>query len=264
MYGSTILATLLGASTVFAAPTWPQVNSGLINTVGRETVSDYFNLLAQKIDIAKLAASIPTCDVSKAQIPTLSATPLPAPEAGLVLKHVAIGRGTQNYTCDATNATAAPAQVGAVATLFNASCIAAKYPDLLNLLPKLALQFDLPFSAKDTNAKMGPTELLVSGKHFFTNTTTPFFDLDTPRSQIGEAPCSKLNASSAPANAPKGRQGEAAVPWLRLGANSDATGGLHQVFRVETAGGSAPATCHGMPASFEVQYAAEYWFYGSP
>ncbi len=70
MYGSTILATLLGASTVFAAPTWPQVNSGLINTVGRETVSDYFNLLAPKIDIAKLAASIPTCDVSKAQIPT--------------------------------------------------------------------------------------------------------------------------------------------------------------------------------------------------
>lgn len=108
---------------------------------------------------------------------------------------------------------------------------------------------------------MGPTELLVSGRHFFTNATTPFFNLDTARSQIGTAPCSKVNSSVAPADAPKGRQGESAVPWLRLAANPDATGNLHEVFRVGTAGGSAPATCQGMPASFEVQYAAEYVFF---
>ncbi|KAK5627318.1 hypothetical protein RRF57_003033 [Xylaria bambusicola] len=70
MYGSTILATFLGASTVFAAPTWPLLHPGLTNTVGRETVADYFNLLAQKIDIAKLSSSLPKCDVSKAKIPT--------------------------------------------------------------------------------------------------------------------------------------------------------------------------------------------------
>ncbi|KAI0433336.1 hypothetical protein F5Y09DRAFT_83448 [Xylaria sp. FL1042] len=264
MYGSTILATLLGASTVFAAPTWPQLNTGLANTVGHDVVSDYFNLLAQKIDVAKLSTALPSCDLSKAQMPTLSTTPLPTPSAGLVLKHVAVGRGTQNYTCDATNATAAPTQVGAVATLFNASCVAASYPDLLHALPKLALQFDLPFDAKAEDVKMGPTQLIVSGKHFFKNTTTPFFNLDTAREQIGEAPCSKLNATSAPADAPKGLKGEAAVPWLFLGANSDATGGLHEVYRVETAGGSAPTTCEGMPASFEIQYAAEYWFFASP
>ena len=188
----------------------------------------------------------------------VSASPLPTPEAGLVVKHVAIGRGTQNYTCDASKPTAAPTAVGAVATLFNASCIAATYPDLLHALPKLALQFDLPFSTSDADEKkMGPTELLVSGKHFFTNSTTPFFNLDTSRAQIGEAPCSKLNASAAPADAPKGRQGEIAVPWLRLAANPDATRGLQQVFRVETAGGSSPATCEGQPATFQVEYAAE-------
>jgi hypothetical protein len=64
MYASTILATLLGASTVFAAPTWPQVNGE------RDAVSEYFNLLAEKIDAAKFLNSAPSCDLSKAQIPT--------------------------------------------------------------------------------------------------------------------------------------------------------------------------------------------------
>ncbi|KAI0115506.1 hypothetical protein GGR51DRAFT_503256 [Nemania sp. FL0031] len=269
MYGSIVLATLLGASSALAAPAWPQVRSELVNTVGKEAVSDYFNLLAQKTDAAKLLSFAPSCDVSKAQMPTLSASPLPTPAAGLVVKHVAVGRGTQNYTCDTSTPTAAPVANGAVATLFNASCIAASYPDLLHLLPQLALQFDLPASAAsasviDADAKMGPTNLLVSGKHFFTNATTPFFNLDTTRYRIGEAPCSKLNATNAPADAPKGRGGEGAVPWLRLSANPGATGNLQQVYRVETAGGSAPATCAGMPAQFEVQYAAEYWFFAMP
>ncbi|KAI0201034.1 hypothetical protein F4808DRAFT_460239 [Astrocystis sublimbata] len=264
MYASTILVALLGATSgVFAAPAWPQVHSDLANTVGHEAVSDYFNLLARKVDLAKLLKfAAPNCDVSKAQIPTLSTNPLPTPAQGLVVKHVAVGRGTQNYTCSGTDPNAAPTLVGAVATLFNASCVAASYPDLLHALPRLALQFDLPYSAS-TEEKMGPTNLLVSGKHFFTNATTPFFNLDTARAKIGEAPCSKLNSVNAPADAPKGRQGEAAVGWLRLGANKDATGNLQQVYRVETAGGSAPATCKGLPASFEVQYAAEYWFYAS-
>ncbi|KAH8161369.1 hypothetical protein CIB48_g6877 [Xylaria polymorpha] len=264
MYGSTILVTLLGASsTVFAAPAWPQLKSELANTVGLDAVSDYFNLVAQKVDAAKLLSFVPACDISKAQLPTLSTSPLPSPAEGVVLKHVAIGRGTQNYTCAGTDASTAPTLVGAVATLFNASCVASAYPDLLHALPKLALQFDLPYSAS-TEERMGPTNLLVSGKHFFTNATTPFFNLDTARQQIGEAPCSKLNSTAAPADAPKGRKGEAAVPWLHLGANPDATGNLHEVYRVETAGGSAPATCQGMPASFQVQYAAEYWFFASP
>jgi hypothetical protein len=263
MYGSTILVALLGASsTVFAAPAWPQLKSEVTSTGGFDAVSEYFNLLAQKVDAAKLMDYAPACDVSKAQMPTLSTNPLPSPQEGLVLKHVAIGRGTQNYTCG-TDASAAPTLVGAVATLFNASCVASSYPDLLHALPRLALQFDLPYSAS-TNDKMGPTNLLVSGKHFFKNATTPFFNLDTSRQRIGEAPCSKLNSSNAPADAPKGRNGEAAVGWLRLGANTDATGNLQQVYRVETAGGSAPATCQGMPSSFQVQYAAEYWFFALP
>lgn len=201
------------------------------------------------------------------------ASPLDAVAPGLVLKHVAIGRGTQNYTCDTANATATPVAAGAVATLFNASCIASAYPDILNALPKLALHFNLsadeqqpvPDSSSSTSSdddgasqRLGPTSLAVSGHHFFTNATTPFFTLDTPAGALGTVPCSKTGTTNAPAGAPTGQQGEGAVAWLKLQARSGATGNLQEVYRVETAGGSAPKSCAGMPAAFEVQYSAQY------
>jgi hypothetical protein len=171
------------------------------------------------------------------------------------LKHVAIGRGTQNYSCSTTNATAAPASIGALATLYNASCVASTYPDLLSLLPSVALQFNLTSDAQST---LTPSNLAISGHHLFTNTTTPFFNLDASM-QLGVAPCAKNNSINAPTDAPKGQydQGFGAVPWLKLTTRSGTTGGLEEIYRVNTAGGNPPATCAGMPATFEVQYASE-------
>lgn len=198
---------------------------------------------------------------------------LPPPSAGLVLKHVAIGRGTQNYTCDITNVTAIPVAVGALATLFNASCIAAAYPDVLDLLPRVVLPFNLTDNEITAFAtRLYPTNLAVSGHHFFETVTTPFFNLDTPSGQIGQVPCAKNNTQSAPSNTVvgsdsdnRGQQGEAAVAWLKLLAKTGAgaTGGLQEVYRLQTVGGSPPATCAGQPAAFTVQYAAQYWFYES-
>jgi hypothetical protein len=76
---------------------------------------------------------------------------------------------------------------------------------------------------------------------------------------IGFAPCAKNNSVPAPAGASVGQGGvgAGAVPWLKLVTRLGATGGLEEVYRINTAGGSAPATCAGMPATFEVQYAAE-------
>ena len=195
----------------------------------------------------------------------------PAPEAlpdvtpGLILKHVAVGRGTQNYTCDTSNTTAAPTAAGAVATLFNASCIAATYPDLLNMLPRVSMAFNLTASPSypknlvptSTNSKLAPGNYVISGHHYFTDNTTPFFTLDTDNLKLGVIPCSKKAAVAAPADAPAGQQGEKAVPWLKLSAKLGATGRLQEVYRVETAGGSAPSTCSGMPASFQVEYSAQ-------
>jgi hypothetical protein len=272
MHTSSLLVATLSVA-AFAAPQYPLVNMDAASSEGWVTLSEYFNMLAEKVQNSRRMSTAPVCDLANAQLPTgmshgsphgqrafsltpLSAAPkpLPPPGAGLILKHVAIGRGTQNYTCDTNNATATPASIGAVATLFNASCVASIYPDLLNLLPDLALQFQLP---DGESPQIGPTGLIVSGKHYFTNAVTPFFNLDTPAQSLGEAPCSKNASSTAPVNAPSGLQGEPATSWLKLVTKTGATGNLREVYRVETAGGSAPATCSGMPAAFEVQYAAQ-------
>ncbi|KAI1326886.1 hypothetical protein F5Y16DRAFT_220088 [Xylariaceae sp. FL0255] len=261
MKASTVLATLMGACGVLAAPTWPEVNrfSGFDSN---DAISEYFNALAEQVSKGKQLDT--GCDLSKAQMPTI--TGLGAVDSGLVLKHVAIGRGTQNYTCDLSNATAAPAQVGALATLFNASCVAASYPSVMQQLPRLALAYNVT-TADDgapatTQDSLGPTNMYVSGKHLFLNTTTPFFNLDTTNGEYGQAAAHKTSSVTAPTDAPTGQQGEAAVTWLKLEANpGQATGGLANVFRVNTAGGSPPASCSGMPATFQVQYAAEYWFW---
>lgn len=58
-----------------------------------------------------------------------------------------------------------------------------------------------------------------------------------------------------------GDNGEGAVPWLKLTAQDPKGQILQEVYRVNTAGGSPPTSCQGMAATFEVQYAAEYWVY---
>jgi hypothetical protein len=61
--------------------------------------------------------------------------------------------------------------------------------------------------------------------------------------------------------APKGSI-QPSVDWLFL--QDDGRGvskNLKAVYRVETAGGSAPATCSSAGV-VKVPYAAEYWFYG--
>jgi hypothetical protein len=186
---------------------------------------------------------------------TTAPTPLPPVSAGLTLKHVGIGRGTQNYSCTA-NATAAPVSLGAVATLYNATCIASTYPDLLAQLPNVALQFNLTSADQAT---LSPSNLAISGHHYFSNSTTPTFDLNTASMQLGFAPCSKNNTVSAPSGASVGQGdvGFGAVTWLKLVTRVGTTGNLEEIYRVNTAGGNPPATCAGMPATFEVEYAAE-------
>ncbi|KAI0124378.1 hypothetical protein BJ170DRAFT_639192 [Xylariales sp. AK1849] len=256
MRSSVLLASALGVTTITAAPTWPALNLNAAMPGSLQSVSAYFNMLAQKVQESRSMAEAPVCDLSKASMP-VAPVALPPPSAGLTLKHVAVGRGTQNYTCDVANATAIPVAIGAVATLFNASCVISTYPDLANIITKMALQFNLT----DDESKLGPSNLAISGKHFFTNTTTPFFNLDRPNLTLGEAACAKLNSTSAPTDAAKGPDGASAVPWLKLQTRVGATGDLEEIYRVQTAGGSAPATCNGMAASFEVQYSAQYWFW---
>ncbi|KAL2126127.1 hypothetical protein VTI74DRAFT_1641 [Chaetomium olivicolor] len=253
MRASLLLSAL--SATAWAAPTFPKITADASIPENIRTISEYFNLLATKVQDSRILANPPVCDLSKVSLPAAAAS-LPGPSAGLVLKHVAIGRGTQNYTCASGNPSDAPKAVGAVATLFNASCVVAASPDLAFTLARAALQF--PLDQSETTQRLSPSNLGVSGVHFFTADGTPFFNLDVSSSwKLGEIPCGKNGSAPAPKDAPKGLKGEGAVPWLKLNAKPGATGGLQEVYRVETVGGSAPATCEGMPSNFEVQYSTQ-------
>ncbi|KAH7152956.1 hypothetical protein EDB81DRAFT_438936 [Dactylonectria macrodidyma] len=250
MQYSTVLIAVLAAA-ASAAPTAPKVviHDARSAVDALSTLSDYFNTIAGKAIAAKLADSSAVCDLSKASMPAAPEL-LPVPSEGLHLRHVAVGRGVQKYEC--ADDSSAPTAAGAVATLFNASCVAALYPDLLETIPGMAVHFDL-----SSAQQLGPTGLLESGHHYFTNATTPFFDVQS----TGEAPCQKNATSPTPSGAAVGQQGEAAVPWLKLTTRDGATGGIKEVYRLTTAGGSAPSSCEGMSESFEVEYAALYWFW---
>ena len=147
-----------------------------------------------------------------------------------------------------------------MATLFNASCIASAYPDLLDVLTAVSLQFDVE-TLDDSDARMklmGPTNMLYSGQHLFTSDGVPYFNLNEGRlDNMGEAYCAKLNDTPAPPEATAGHTGEPAVAWLKLKTVADSTEDIQEVYRIGTAGGSPPATCADSPEDFIVEYAAQ-------
>ncbi|KAF2213077.1 hypothetical protein CERZMDRAFT_117375 [Cercospora zeae-maydis SCOH1-5] len=211
------------------------------------------------------AAAQCSCDIASIQMPQ-APKPLPPVSEGFSLYHIAVGRGTQNYTCDLSNATAIPAAAGAVATLVNATCLTANSPILAWSLAGWAYQ--------DKSVKVPKTIpvndfLKISGHHFFTDLTTAYFNLDTIgegddtwQSNYSQGAFKKINATDAPANAIEG-----SVPWLKLNSKNEADAddcAFQEVYRINTVGGAAPKTCEGQEAEFQIEYAAEYWFYGKP
>ncbi|KAJ5162674.1 Protein of unknown function DUF3455 [Penicillium coprophilum] len=203
-----------------------------------DELAEFYGKVSQYINSAKHNIRASTCDVSKIAMPSY-ASGLTSP-SGLKPRYVALGRGTQNYTCADSTSKSAPAAVGAVARLYNATCIAANYPDLLAKLPNLAYRTALP---TNEYASFPPANIELMGHHFFFDATTPEFNLNiTPQKQDGIVMTKKAGAIDAP---------------------SDATvGNYKSVYRVNTAAGSPPKTCKGMPPTFEIQYAANYYFFG--
>ncbi|KAI4255263.1 MAG: hypothetical protein LQ352_002671 [Teloschistes flavicans] len=196
-------------------------------------------------------------NLNKYQVPLSNGSAsLPSPAANLTIKAITLGRGTQNYTCTA-NSTAAPTAVGAKADLLDASAILPFLPpaasqDILNLITEYLVSFDL--SVIETSA------IPILGHHFFDAAGVPTFDLGS----TGLLKAKKLANIAAPATACKGAsgKGDGAVDWLALTDVPGSTN-LKEVYRVETAGGKAPASCGGGPDHhIEVQYSAQYWFFG--
>ena len=183
---------------------------------------------------------------------TIDATELPATD--LTLQYVAVGRGTQNYTCATSNSH--PVQLGAVATLFDATLLAYEDESALNSIPSIAVYIPLLSS----NLVLPPpfNDLIVLGHHFFDDAGTPTFNLSSVDKILYGMKTADIKA---PATANKGPAGTGAVDWLQLTSKPGYVSvGLSLVYRVVTAGGAAPINCT-TEGVLTVQYAAEYWFY---
>ncbi|KAH8171411.1 malate dehydrogenase [Sarocladium implicatum] len=218
---------------------------------------------------------------------------LPAPEAGLRLKGIALGYGIQNYTCASADAT--PVATGALAGLYD---IQPFYPDQgdasldqatfdgltaavieaaadnipLNLLPDLPDRVPKSVPGADAvspfNTPFAPLpvpgldiQLQPIGEHYFDSNGVPTFKLDSGLSIM----CAKLDGFDAPDDSAAGPGGEGAVAWLRLGAKEGTEGngteGIKFVYRVNTGAGSSHG-CKEGGKSDSSYYTAAYWFYG--
>ena len=221
----------------------------------------YQTLLASLLVVAPATAA-PFCSrslnstaTSDPVLPVQTPNTLPVLSSSVSLRIIALGVGTQNYTCASTpnDANSAPVSLGARADLYDVTNLFSNTPSDIPTMTKSALL---------ANSGLGNNHV---GQHFFTDvgsTLTPTFDLD------GNDPpyflsATKENTEGAPVAAYTGLDNEGAVPWLFL--NSDSSGlssGVSEVYRVETAGGLQPSTCADKSGDFQVPYSAEYWFYG--
>ncbi|CAO2652599.1 Nn.00g008820.m01.CDS01 [Neocucurbitaria sp. VM-36] len=242
IFTSTIgLILALAPTTLFAAPT--SFADSIANLIPRQDLP--------AVVYEELKKTNALCDLSNVVLP-VAPTPLAAVSAGLTLRHIAIGRGTQNYTCPSTTSSDVPVAAGAVATLFNATCDAARLNvKVLADVTKLALNYAVPSAPE--------AEKRISGHHEFTEKKIPLFKLQTDAVNYGYVQAKPDDVkSAAPKDASPGKNGFGSVPWLKLNA---VEGDYKEVYRVYTAGGVAPKTCDGIIGGFTIEYSAQYWFY---
>lgn len=184
------------------------------------------DLTTSLIDVSKTLNKIQLgkCTDINATVPFNEIKPeLPPPSDELSLKHVVLGRGTQNYTCSCSEKTAKPVAKGALATLFDTSCLAGHYPNLLHELPAALSNVSvdtLTFLAVLTGQIVSPESgELISGKHFFNSEGVPFFDFS-----LGGFKDWMNAKSDASTPAPVRSNGSGNdVPWLKL-VSTDGSG----------------------------------------
>ncbi|KAL9624834.1 MAG: hypothetical protein Q9160_000880 [Pyrenula sp. 1 TL-2023] len=227
------ILTIAGLSAIVSSATIPSRTLKWTRQAANSTTCDLSTATASPpLTTSPSNSNSSSCNLSQVQQPA-APTALPAPD-GLNLVLIALGQGTQNYTC--SNATATPASIGAVASLKDASCEVAGG------------------ASEDQLGSMTEDEAAI-GAHFFVDATTPDFDVDS----LGNTLLTKQAASNAPTNT----NGD--VPWLMLEtkAGAGSTSQVKRIYRLQTKGGAAPASCEGQTAgsTMTVSYEAEYWLY---
>ncbi|KAF7292164.1 hypothetical protein MIND_01243500 [Mycena indigotica] len=208
------------------------------------------------------------CDLKKS---TTVSMHLPTNQTALVQpttppRYVAIGVGYQNYTCN--SATSTFASIGAVATLFDLSCIEGK-SDFETIAQRSYNVWISPAEghakADVVGAKVGTPSIL--GYHYFINSPTTAgainakWDFTSTGSHKGDATAFVVGAKVGNIPAPAPADPKVTVDWLMLNGIPGFDALASQVFRVDTVGGQPPASCAAGAAPIQVKYVAKYFLY---
>ncbi|CAE6386181.1 unnamed protein product [Rhizoctonia solani] len=183
------------------------------------------------------------CDVSSAQLALPATLSIPS---GSWPEYIALGVGTQNYTCSAAGTYTS---AGAVATLIDLSCLEQSEPETFENIQTYA--YNVIGNWNNVEATLGPY-IHVLGKHYFVSQSgaiAPKFDFS--QTGNGYVISKKIGGASSP-------DGTQNVDWLEL---QNTSGSLAKyVYRVNTQGGQPPASCT-LGQSVTVPYTAKYWFF---
>lgn len=212
MHGTQTLSLFLGLVVVGTAFSLP----------GPLSLATTFSQIANDLDDISLGS----CSLKGIELPLNNTkVKLPNPSPKLNLKYVAIGRGTQNYSCPSSGSSSksrrdtTPEATGAVATLFDASCLASTSTNLLHELPAVvgkAPLGPLAFLAEILSSSTNTTDLII-GEHYFNSDGEPVFDLGLADGNAWMV--AKKNASvDAPKRESNTSKSDAIkdVPWLKL------------------------------------------------
>lgn len=193
--------------------------------------------------------NVAACPVGSAILTLpLNQTVLALP-AGAAPVNIALGVGVQNYTCSAAGTYTS---VGAVATLFDISCLfgTAQFPKVQDDLMKL------PAPIRKGIINIASQTPLLLGYHYF---------ITNPVTGTGIAPKFAQAANGGASFTVLTKKGgvkaadPANVDILQL--SSIVGDWASTVFRVDTKAGQPPASCTAGSGDISVPYAAKYWFF---
>ncbi|KAJ7049870.1 hypothetical protein C8F01DRAFT_945551, partial [Mycena amicta] len=210
------------------------------------------------------------CDIASSPARVLD---LPANQTALVApttppRFVTLGVGIQNYTC--SSATSTYASIGAVASLFDLSCIEKK-SDFATVQTEAFNIWNAPASvhasASSIGARVNAPHLL--GFHYFVPSPSgtagainPKFDFSSTGKFKGDATAFIVAAKAGDILAPPPSNPTKDVDWLMLNGLAGLEVLATQVFRIDTVGGQPPSSCvPGTSAPVQVKYTAKYIFF---
>jgi len=195
------------------------------------------------------------CPISSTLVLPSNQTALAAPTAPV--SYVLLGVGFQNYTCSSAGTYTS---AGAVADLLDISCLST-IPDVFNNIQNVAYDGwkQAPPDVKTLGPVVGGYPFM--GSHFFSTSPSgtgisPVWDFRGAIAK-GNPDAFVLAAKVANIPAPTGPQD---IDWVQLKAVSGAL--ATQIYRTDTRGGVAPASCAVGSAPLSVKYVSKYWLYG--